>query len=56
MPIGPGRGEGARDVPVHFAGVTFLPGDYVFADASGIVVLTSSQVALLGPASADGAT
>ena len=50
------RGEGARDVPVHFAGVTFLPGDYVFADATGIVVLTASQVALLDQASADGAT
>ena len=32
------RGEGERDVPVRFAGVTFRPGDYVFVDADGIVV------------------
>jgi regulator of ribonuclease activity A len=32
------RGEGARDVPVRFAGVTFRPGDHVYADEDGIVV------------------
>lgn len=32
------RGEGERDVPVRFAGVTFRPGDYVFADDDGIVL------------------
>jgi regulator of ribonuclease activity A len=32
------RGEGERDVPVRFAGVTFRPGDYVYADEDGIVV------------------
>lgn len=32
------RGEGERDVPVHFAGATFHPGDYVYADEDGIVV------------------
>ena len=32
------RGEGERDVPVRFAGVTFRPGDYVFADEDGIVL------------------
>jgi regulator of ribonuclease activity A len=32
------RGEGDRDVPVRFAGVTFRPGDYVHADEDGIVV------------------
>ena len=31
------RGEGVRDVPVRFAGVTFRPGDYVYVDADGIV-------------------
>lgn len=39
------RNEGQRDVPVSFAGVTFLPGHYVYADADGIVV---SDVALKG--------
>ena len=32
------RGEGERDVPVRFAGVTFRPGDYVYADEDGVVV------------------
>ena len=32
------RGEGERDVPVRFGGVTFRPGDYVYADEDGIVV------------------
>jgi regulator of ribonuclease activity A len=32
------RGEGERDVPVRFAGATFHPGDYVYADEDGIVV------------------
>lgn len=32
------RGEGARDVPIRFAGVTFRPGDFVYADEDGIVV------------------
>jgi regulator of ribonuclease activity A len=32
------RGEGERDVPVRFAGVTFRPGDFVYADEDGIVV------------------
>jgi regulator of ribonuclease activity A len=31
------RGEGERDVPVRFAGVTFRPGDHVYADADGII-------------------
>lgn len=29
---------GEIDVPVHFAGVTFKPGDYLYADPDGIVV------------------
>jgi regulator of ribonuclease activity A len=31
------RGEGERDVPVRFAGVTFRPGDHVYADEDGII-------------------
>ena len=37
------RGLGERDIPVRFAGVEFRPGDYLYADADGIVV-TSSPV------------
>ena len=33
-------GQGARDVPVTFAGVTFGPGEMVYADRDGIVVAT----------------
>ena len=32
------RGEGERDVPVRFAGVTFRPGDHVYVDEDGVVV------------------
>lgn len=32
------RGEGQVDLPVHFGGVIFQPGDHVYADANGIVV------------------
>ena len=32
------RGEGERDVPVRFAGVTFRPGDYVYVDEDGVIV------------------
>ena len=32
------RGEGERDVPVRFAGVTFRPGDHVVVDEDGIVL------------------
>ncbi len=34
------RGEGQRDVPVFFAGAQFHPGQYLYADANGIVVAT----------------
>ncbi|MBV1776405.1 ribonuclease E activity regulator RraA [Burkholderiaceae bacterium DAT-1] len=33
------RGDGAADVAVHFGGVTFTPGHYVYSDEDGIVVL-----------------
>lgn len=32
------KGVGDRDVPVTFAGLTFRPGDYLYADEDGIVV------------------
>ena len=32
------KGTGDRDVPVHFAGVTFAPGEYLYADPDGIIV------------------
>lgn len=31
-------GHGQRDLPVHFAGVSFRPGEWVYADEDGIVV------------------
>jgi regulator of ribonuclease activity A len=32
------RGIGERNVPVRFAGLTFTPGHYLYADQDGIVV------------------
>jgi len=32
------EGTGELDVPVHFAGLTFTPGQYLYADADGIIV------------------
>ena len=32
------RGQGVRDVPVVFGGVTLRPGDWLAADADGVVV------------------
>jgi len=32
------RGEGQCDIPVHFLGVRFEPGHYLYADQDGIVV------------------
>ena len=32
------RGDGQRDVSVSFAGVTFRPGEHLYADADGVVV------------------
>lgn len=32
------RGEGQRDLPVRFGGVTFRPGDWIYADEDGVVV------------------
>jgi regulator of ribonuclease activity A len=36
------RGIGERDVPVRFAGVTFTPGDHVYADEDGLICSTAS--------------
>jgi len=32
------RGEGQLDLPLHFAGARILPGEYLYADANGVVV------------------
>lgn len=32
------RGQGERDVPVRFAGVTFRSGHYLYADGDGVIV------------------
>lgn len=32
------RGEGQLNIPVTFGGVTFKPGDYVYADNNGVIV------------------
>ncbi|GKW48108.1 ribonuclease E activity regulator RraA [Halomonas sp. NCCP-2165] len=32
------RGEGSRDIPVTFAGVTLAPGQWLYADNNGILV------------------
>ncbi len=32
------RGEGERDLTVHFAGISFEPGHYLYSDEDGIVV------------------
>ena len=38
-------GQGERDVPVHFGGVTFTPGDHLVADADGVIVLPTGLTA-----------
>ena len=35
------RNQGERDLPVAFLGVRFIPGDYLYADADGILVSSS---------------
>jgi regulator of ribonuclease activity A len=32
------RGRGTRDIPIHFAGVSVFPGDWLYADSDGIIV------------------
>jgi regulator of ribonuclease activity A len=38
------RGVGERDLVVSFAGVSFVPGQYAYADANGIIVAPVSLV------------
>ena len=38
------KGEGQRDVEVNFAGISFKPGNYVYADTDGILVATEKIV------------
>ena len=38
------RGEGQRDLPVRFAGATFRPEDWVYADEDGIIVARRALV------------
>lgn len=38
------RGWGETNVPVHFGGVTFAPGEFVYADEDGIVVHATKLV------------
>ncbi len=42
------RGEGRRDVEVRFGGVTIHPGDHVYADRDGVVVLAEGRQATTG--------
>ncbi len=41
------QGNGERDLPVSFAGVTFTAGDWLVADADGIVVAPAALAGLL---------
>ncbi len=36
------RDLGMRDIPVAFAGVSFVPGDYIYADEDGIITSTDN--------------
>ena len=38
-------GTGERDVPVAFAGITFTPGAYLYADRDGVVVAARDLLA-----------
>jgi regulator of ribonuclease activity A len=39
------EGVGERDVPVRFAGLTFTPGHYLYADPDGIIVADQDLLA-----------
>lgn len=32
------RGEGQLNIPVTFGGITFVPGQYIYADSNGVLV------------------
>ncbi|MYK52429.1 MAG: putative 4-hydroxy-4-methyl-2-oxoglutarate aldolase, partial [Gemmatimonadetes bacterium] len=34
------EGKGRQNTPLAFAGVAFLPGDYLYADEDGILIAT----------------
>lgn len=38
------KGRGSRDVPVSFAGLTFAPGEWLYADGDGLIVSSVSLV------------
>jgi len=38
------NGEGQLNVPIHFGGVDFKPGDYVYADGNGVIVAPRALV------------
>lgn len=38
------RGEGQVDIPLQFAGLTINPGNYLYADATGVIVSEKSLV------------
>ena len=38
------RGQGVRDVTVHFAAIDFVPGHWLYADGDGIVVSAQKLV------------
>ncbi len=38
------RDQGIRDIPVHFADVTFNPGEFLYADEDGIVISKTAIV------------
>jgi regulator of ribonuclease activity A len=40
------RGKGGRDRPIHFAGVTFRPGHYLYADEDGVLVAPRNLLAV----------
>lgn len=35
------RNEGQQNIPVHFAGIDFAPGEFVYADEDGIITTTT---------------
>ena len=38
------KGVGEVDIPLHFGGVTFKSGEYVYADNNGIIVSAEKLV------------
>ncbi len=38
------RGEGQKDLSVTFGGISFVPGEYVYADNNGVIVSTKKLV------------